>query len=177
MPLFAKCSNLLNTYWMAKGMHGYASLDSAACILIIASILIFLVCKIMTRIQFTNAGILTYLCILLEPFFHSIRRQTHCRTVNIQKDWICTNIAQCIFRCDESQSLCQHLIITLYTNKQQSHVECIRSTHTDHSTFSTCIGCHIILKAINELSYGTNECGIDALVQIILLITNKFGNR
>ena len=67
--------------------------------------------------RLTNAGVLANFRILMEPLLQRIRRKTHSRTVNIQKYWICTNIAQCIFSSNKSQCLCQHLIITFYPNK------------------------------------------------------------
>ncbi len=176
MPLFAKSSNLFNTNRMTKGMHRYASLDSAASILVVASILILLECEVMALIQFIDAGVLTNLCILLEPFLHGIRRKTHRRTVNINEYRMSTNIAQCITGGNEGQCLCQHFVITLHAHEHQAHVKGIGTAYTYHSTFCACVCSHILLKAVNELTYRTNECSINTLVEIFLLVTNKLRN-
>ena len=93
------------------------------------------------------------LCILFEPLFHSIRGKTHCRTVNIKKYWISTNIAQSITGCNKCQFLCEYLVIALHTRQQQGHVKRISSTHTNHCTLCSGVLGHIFLEAVNELTY------------------------
>ena len=72
MPLLANRSNLLNANGMAKGMHRDTSLDSATCVLVVASRLVLLISKIVTLIKLSNASILAHLSILMQPFLQGI---------------------------------------------------------------------------------------------------------
>ena len=138
---------------MSKRMHRNTCLSTATSILVIASQVIFFKSKISTLWKFPLTSILTYFSILMKPCLQRIWRKSHCRPVYINKHCMCTDIAQRITCSNKCKSLCKNLIILLYTNKKQTHMQSISTTYTHNSLLCTCVFCHILLEAIHKLTY------------------------
>ena len=139
---------------MAEGMHRYAGLYSAAGMLIIAHTVF-------------------NLCILYQPIFHSLGRKSQRIHVHINKHGVGTDVADSIAGGNKSQSLGQHLVVTLYADKHHCHVQGVRTAHAHNGLPGTRIGSHVCLKTVHELTYTGYKSGVYALFQILLLVADE----
>ena len=85
-------------------------------------------------------------------------------------------ITYCITCRNECKSLSKNFIISFHTDKHHCHMEGTGSTNTNYRFLGSCIGSHIILKAVHKFTYTGNESSIDTLFQILLLVSHKLRN-
>ena len=92
MPLLAEGCNLLDANRMTEGVHGDASLDATACMLVVACELILTESEVLRFRELSYTAVLANLCILLKPLLHSIRRKSHSRYIHIKEHRMCANV-------------------------------------------------------------------------------------
>ena len=87
-----------------------------------------------------------------------------------------TDVAEGVAGGDEGECLGKHLVILLHSYKQEAHVEGIGAAHADHRLLGSSISSHILLETVDELTYGRHEGGVDALVEVFLLVSCEHGD-
>ncbi len=175
MPLLADGGYLVDAHGMAEGVHGHASLHPATGTLVVASQVVLLVGEVPALGQLALACVLANLGVLGEPSLEGIGRESHGGTIHVDEHGVGTDVAEGVAGGDESKCLGEHLVVLLHAHEQQTHVEGVGAAHANHRLLGSRVSRHILLEAVDELANGRHEGGVDALVEVFLLIAREHG--